>query len=171
MSKKYNHQSLLDAVASDLSSKTAAAQYNVPASTIRQHRREPNLTAGAGRPTYLTAEEESYLVSLLKLLPEYGFDVTKEIALQLAAEYFKSLNFIMQPGPKWLSLFVKRHSDDIIWKKQEKLERCRAESFTEEHRSGWFSTLKQVLIKHNLMDKPNQIFNADESGFADKTKG
>ncbi|CAF4845507.1 unnamed protein product, partial [Rotaria sp. Silwood2] len=61
--------------------------------------------------------------------------------------------------------------EDIIWKKQEKLERTRAEAFTEETRSGWFATLKDVLMKHNLIDKPNQIFNADESGFSDKTKG
>jgi hypothetical protein len=33
------------------------------------------------------------------------------------------------------------------------------------------ATLKDILMKHNVLDKPNQIFNVDESGFSDKTKG
>ncbi|CAF3619042.1 unnamed protein product [Rotaria socialis] len=171
MSKKYTHQALVDAVASDMNSRAASIEFKVPASTIRQHRRESTLNIRAGRSSYLNSNEESHFVSLLQLLPEYGFDVTKTLALQLAAEYFESLEFTTQPGSKWLNSFVKRHSDDIIWKKQEKLERARAEAFTEQNRSGWFKTLKDVLIKHDLFDKTNQIFNADESGFSDKTKG
>ncbi|CAF1534397.1 unnamed protein product [Rotaria magnacalcarata] len=136
MSKKYTHQALVDAVASDMDSKAASIEFKVPASTIRQHRREPTLKIRAGRSSYLNSNEESHLVSLLQLLPEYGFDVTKNLALQLAAEYFESLEFTTQPGSKWLNSFVKRHSDDIIWKKQEKLERARAEAFTEQNRSG-----------------------------------
>ncbi|CAF2237743.1 unnamed protein product [Rotaria magnacalcarata] len=171
MSKKYTHQALVDAVASDMDSKAASIAFKVPASTIRQQHREPTLSIRAGRISYLNSDEESHFVSLMHLLPEYGFDATKNIVLQLAAEYFGSLEFTTQPGSKWLNSFVKRHFDDIIWKKQEKLERARAEAVTEQNPSGWFKTLKDVLIKHDLFDKPNQIFNADESGFSDKTKG
>jgi hypothetical protein len=32
---------------------------------------------------------------------------------------------------------------------------------------GWFETLKGVLTKYNLFDRPNAIFNVDESGFFD----
>ncbi|CAF1296165.1 unnamed protein product [Rotaria magnacalcarata] len=171
MSKKYTHQALVDAVASDMDSKAASIAFKVPASTIRQQHREPTLNIRAGRISYLNSDEESHFVSLMHLLPEYGFDATKNIVLQLAAEYFGSLEFTTQPGSKWLNSFVKRHFDDIIWKKQEKLERARAEAVTEQNPSGWFKTLKDVLIKHDLFDKPNQIFNADESGFSDKAKG
>jgi hypothetical protein len=120
MSKKYTSEALADAVASDLDSKAASIKFNVPASTIRQHRREPSLNFRAGRPSYLTSDQENHFGSLLKLLPDYGFDVTKDLALQLAAEYFQSLYITIQPGLKWLNLFVKRHTKDIIWKKQEK---------------------------------------------------
>ena len=140
-------------------------------SKIRQHRREPNLNVRAGHPSYLTSDQENHFVSLLKLLPDYGFDVTKDLALQLSANYFKSLDLTTQSGSKWLNSFVSRHSEDIIWKKQQKLERTRAEAFTEQTRAGWFATFKDVLTKHKLLDKPNQIFNADETGFSDKTKG
>ena len=171
MSKKYTRQDLTDAVNSDLDSKTASIKFNVPASTIRQHRREPCINVRVGHPSYFTSDQETHLVSLLKLLPDYGFDLTRDLTLQLAAEYSECLGLSLSPGSKWLNSFVHRNAQDLIWKKQEKLERIRAEGFTEEARSGWFKTLEDTLTKHNLFDKPHQIFNADESGFSDETRG
>jgi hypothetical protein len=75
------------------------------------------------------------------------------------------------PSKKWLNSFIQHHGDSIKWKKQAKLERARKESFTENVRSSWFTMLENVMIKHNLLDKPNQIFNVDETGFSDQTKG
>ncbi|CAF4083685.1 unnamed protein product, partial [Rotaria sp. Silwood1] len=83
----------------------------------------------------------------------------------------KSLGLSFKPGRKWLQAFVKRHRMKIKWKKEEKLERICAEKFTEETRRGWFSLLKLTLEKFGLMDKSCQIFNADETGFRDKTSG
>ncbi|CAF1386742.1 unnamed protein product, partial [Didymodactylos carnosus] len=45
------------------------------------------------------------------------------------------------------------------------------EKFDEATRKQWFQFLKGELTKLNLFDKPAQIFNCDETGFADKTKG
>ena len=171
MSKNYPRQSLRDAVSSHSDSKTASNEFHVPASTIRQHRRHPNLKIRRGRPSYLTHEQEAHFVSLLKLLPDYGFDVDKNTAIELAVDYFSSLKINTKPGIKWIKSLVNRHVDDIKWMKQQKLERVRAESFTEEARRGWFNTLETVLTQHNLFDKPSQIFNADETGFSDKSKG
>lgn len=112
MSKHYPHQALVDAVTSELDSKTASIKFHVPASTIRQHRRNPFLNIRAGRPSYLTLEQENHLVSLLKL-PDYTFDATKDVALELAADYFQSLNINIKPGSKWLKTFVNRHAEDI----------------------------------------------------------
>ena len=147
MSKKYSRETLLAAVASNLESTVAAKTFKVPASTIREHRPNAPLNHRIGRPSYLSPDQEAHFVSLLKLLPEYGFYVTKDLALQLATEYFQSLYLTSTPGDKWLNLFVKRHTQDIIWKKQEKLERLRAKSFTEEVRTGWFATLKEVMTR------------------------
>ena len=91
--------------------------------------------------------------------------------MQLAAEYFQSLKLSHPPGERWLRLFMKRHRDDIKWLQQQKMERERADEFTKEVRVGWFSTLKEVMTKHGLFDKPQQLFNIDETGFSDKTKG
>ncbi|CAF4249513.1 unnamed protein product, partial [Rotaria magnacalcarata] len=102
MSKKYSKESLVNAVKSTLDSKSAAKHYNVPASTIRRHRREPSLNVRLGRPSYLSNLQECYFVGLLQLLPEFGFQVTCEVALKLAKDYFKSLGISNTPGRKWL---------------------------------------------------------------------
>jgi len=171
MSKKYLKQSLIDAVNSTVDSKTAATSYHVPASTIRRHRRNVTIRDRIGRPSYLNTSQESYFVALLEALPDYGFQVTGEVALQLAADYFQKLGLSNTPGKKWLSMFVERHGDQIKWKKESKLERVREETFTEEVRAAWFKTLEGVLMKYNLFDKPNNIFNVDETGFSNRTKG
>ena len=132
MSKKYSREALLAAVTSNLDSTVAAKTFKVLASTIREHRRNPPLNHRISRPSYLSSDQEAHFVSLLKLLPEYRFDVTKDLALQLATEYFQSLYLTSTPGDKWLNLCVKRHAQDIIWKEQEKMERLRAKIFTEE---------------------------------------
>ena len=159
------------AVYSGFDSKTAAKTFNVPASTIRRHRLNAVIRPRIGRPSYFSDDQESYFVSILQLLPDYGFKVSRDVALELAKEYCLSLGLNHCPGSKWLRLFMLKHSNDIKWMKEEKMESCRADSFTEEVRTGWFSLVKDVMTKNNLFDKPNQIFNLDESGFSDKTTG
>ncbi|CAF4577270.1 unnamed protein product, partial [Didymodactylos carnosus] len=105
--------------------------------------------------------------ALIQLLLDYGYN---DLIMTVAVDYMKSLNIVETPGQKWLNHFIQRHSDQIKWKKEQKLERARAENFNESTRKAWFQLLKTELIKLDLMDKPAQIFNADESGFADKTK-
>ncbi|CAF1569444.1 unnamed protein product [Adineta steineri] len=171
MSKNYTKEQLLKAVNSGFDSLKAATKHPVPASTIRRHRRNPLLKARIGRPSYLTNDEEMYFVSLLKLLPDYGFRASREVVLQLANDYCKSLGLSHQPGEKWLRLFMIKYTNDIKWKREQKMERARAEAFTEEVRVGWFGVVKDVMMKYDLFDKPHQVFNIDESGFSDKTKG
>lgn len=171
MAKKYLEEDLVAAVNSGFDSKSAAKKYNVPASTIRRHRRNPSLKVGAGRPAYLSIDEEAHFVSILKLLPEYGFHVTKNIALDLANDYCRSLCLSHKPGEKWLRRFMYKHSNEIKWMKEQKMETVRSKNFTEEIRSQWFYMLKEVMRKHDLFDKPQQIFNLDETGFSDKTRG
>ncbi|CAF0730707.1 unnamed protein product [Didymodactylos carnosus] len=66
---------------------------------------------------------------------------------------------------------VSSNLDSNQVEKGTKLERPRAENCNESTTKAWFQLLKTELIKLDLMDNPAQIFNADESGFADKAKG
>lgn len=171
MAKKYSRDELLQAVKCGLDSKAASKKFNIPSSTIRRHRLHGMIRAEVGRPSYLNDEQESYFVSTLQLLPDYGFRVTRDVALGLAKDYCRSLGLKHSPGEKWLRLFMKKHSNDIKWIKEQKMEMNRVKAFTENVRSGWLSLVKDVLTKYDLFDKPHQIFNIDETGFCDNTKG
>lgn len=70
--------------------RTAAKRSNVPASTIRRHRRDSSLRPHVGRLCYLTSDQETYLLSVFKLLPEYGFSLSAQVALQLTNDYCKA---------------------------------------------------------------------------------
>ena len=107
---------------------------------------------------------------MLQLLPDYSFNASKDITLQLANDYCQLLGLDHHPSDKWLRLFMQKHINDIKWKREQKMEHSRAEAFTEA-RIGWFLLLKDVMTKHDLFDKPQQIFNIDETGFCDQTKG
>jgi hypothetical protein len=65
MSKKYTRKGLANAVTSNLDSKAAATKYNIPASTIRQHHREPSLNVHFGRSSFSTSNQEDHIVFLM----------------------------------------------------------------------------------------------------------
>ncbi len=109
---KYPVQDLIDAITSSLSSIEASKTFKIPARTIRSHRQTLSQKYGAGRHRYLN-DEQDYLLSLIKLLPDYDFTVTSDVALQLAAEYIKLTGSSSIPGCKWLKLFVKRHKSKV----------------------------------------------------------
>ncbi len=44
------------------------------------------------------------------------------------------------------------------------------DGFTEEVRTKWFEKLGELLTRNDLIHKAMQIFNMDESGFADETQ-
>jgi hypothetical protein len=102
-----------------LSSIEASKAFKIPTRTIRSPRQAPSQKYGTGRHHYLNDEQEDYLLSLIKVLPEYGFTLTNDVALQLAIEYIKLTGSSSIPGRKWLKLFVKRHKTEIKWKKEE----------------------------------------------------
>ena len=114
----------------------AAKLFQIPASTICQHRQKPSTNSRVDCPNYLNFEEETYFVSILQLHTECGFSITPDVALELTAEYFESLKLSHRPGEKWLRLFMKRDRDYIKWLRQQKIEHERADDFTEEVRIG-----------------------------------
>ncbi len=65
------------------------AKYDIPGSTIRNHKSDPKLRIGVGRPTLLPNEQEQYLVELLKHVEVIGVRLTKSLAMKLASEYVR----------------------------------------------------------------------------------
>ena len=97
---KYPRANLIDAVNSNLSSTAAAKMFNVPARTIRSHRQIPLQKIGAGRSRYLDDDEESFLISIFQILPNYGFSLTADTVINISCEYMKSLGLPFVAGRK-----------------------------------------------------------------------
>jgi hypothetical protein len=76
-----------------------------------------------------------------------------------------------EPSLHWIKDFLIRKKKDIKMIKEKKIERNRRDGFSEEVRVGWFKNLKEVLEKNDLLYKPLQLWNVDESGFNDETQG
>lgn len=66
-------------------------------------------------------------------------------------------------GPYWLQSFLERHADLSV-RQAESLSVARAQSRNREEVSKMFELLLQVLTEHDLMDKPDRLFNIDETG-------
>lgn len=83
----------------------------------------------------------------------------------------------------WFSSFMNRWSSELTVMKTMKLEKIRSKGCTKavvgkNERSGmfniefvvlekWFERLHSVMTKLNLFNRPNAIWNVDESGFGD----
>ena len=65
---------------------------------------------------------------------------------------------------KWLYAFLKRWKDDIASLKPRQLESFRAKSSTPDIIETHFNNLKTVMEKNALMNKPQHIYNLDETG-------
>ena len=69
------------------------------------------------------------------------------------------------PGEDWWVRFMKRHPE-LSKRKPQALQMVRARAATPEVVNHWFhQCLKPALDSLGLMDKPNCIYNVDESGF------
>lgn len=67
-------------------------------------------------------------------------------------------------GRDWWYGFLKRHPT-LSRRLPESLQSCRASSCTPERLDKWYKDYAEFIEKHGLKDKPQCIWNADESGF------
>ncbi|CAF4632424.1 unnamed protein product, partial [Rotaria socialis] len=151
-------------------SSEVSLKYGVPASTVRNHNSNSQMTFGSGRPTVLKIDQEQYLVELLKNLEIIGLRLMKTVVMKLASEYVKLITGkSIDLGRKWLKNFLNRWKGELKMIKEKKIEASRRNGFTEDIRTGWFEKLELILRSNNLIARPHAIYNCDESGFSDET--
>ena len=152
---------------------SAAKYYKIPESTLRSHFKAPadQVLKRAGRPTVLTVEEEREIELTCQLFAELGYGITKPDVLNVVAEYCsyhqKSTPFHDgRPGEDWWDGFLKRHPS-LVLRTPQQLQIARARMATKENVDDWFlRCLKPQLQSLELLDKPQWIFNVDETGFS-----
>ena len=121
----------------------------------------------SGPSTVLTKQEEDSLVSYVLYMADRGFPLTMRMVLAfawaIAIRTGKAGRFSENgPSKHWWSKFKGRHPN-LTLRKVDNLERCRAEALSVEVINSYFNLLENTLTHNNLLDKPRQVYNCDET--------
>ena len=149
----------------DLGLREAARYYNVPIETLRRRvTGKVELDCRPGPATVLTVEQEERLSHYLIEMSEIGFGLTREDIMHLAfliAEKFNPEHPFKdgKAGRSWFDGFMARHPKLTI-RKPQPLSYCRAVSSNKDTIIDFFGKLGAL----NLISKPMQIYNVDETG-------
>ena len=147
----------------------ASRLYNVPVETLRRRTTgKVELDCKPGPSTVLTKEEEDRLNTYLIQMAEMGFGLTSEDVMQMAYiivdKSWRAHPFTNgKAGRGWFEGFRARYPRLTI-RTPQPLSYCRALCSNKETIDGIFGKLGALYGRLNLMSKPLQIFNADESG-------
>lgn len=76
------------------------------------------------------------------------------------------LNVRTGPGYNWFRGFMRRHPTLSFIKPKRKA--AHDDSFNVDRVENYFNNLKECLEKSELIDKPERIFNVNETGFSRK---
>lgn len=175
INKNYSEEDLKNALefirTQKWSFRQASSHFKIPLSTLSSHM-YCVLKPSTGRPPALSLEEEKYLVHLITSLQEWGQLSTCKDVLKYAEEYIELMDLKHRfvngyPTKDWYYGFLRRWKKDLKVMTSSTIENSRAKGATFETINGWFQLLKDVLTKLNIINKPDSIYNMDESGFLD----
>ena len=126
----------------------AARRYKVPYTTLHDHFSSRDTRIGAGRPTLLTADEETEIVYYCQVLQEIGFGMTREVVSEIVMDYITMRRpnpFNQRPGDKWWSGFLKRHPQ-LMQRKPQHLSKHRAIAGSHATIDAFFSKVRSQAV-------------------------
>lgn len=143
----------------------AAIIYSVPESTLRDRTREKiPLDAHVGYSTIFTANEEKALVDHIKYMGVRIQSLARDYAVSLGkSTRGKDSGSLLCNC--WFYGFLGGWQHLKVSKPQS-LAMNRAESASRENLNKYYKELHTILTKSNLHDKPENIYNIDETGFS-----
>lgn len=118
----------------------------------------------------LGGANEKRLASYIKRLASAGFAPDRSTIRSLAYQFAEKLGIQHKfskekgtTGQHWLTSFLERNKD-ISVRQAEGLSVARAQGMNREEVNAFFNLLEEEMLKNDLMNKPQNIFNVDESG-------
>ena len=142
----------------------AACHFGVPKSTLGD-RISGRVVLGAksGPKPYLSTEEEDELMHFLLRCASIGYPKSRKDVLALVHRQLEKKGRVAHVTNGWWEKFCHRHPN-LTLRTSAPLSRARAEASDPDMVNRSFDLLRKVLIKYDLLGKPAQIFNVDESG-------
>ncbi|KAL7865938.1 hypothetical protein SRHO_G00111850 [Serrasalmus rhombeus] len=130
-----------------------------------------SVEAHQGQQVYLSTGTEREISGCLQVLSQWGWGFTRSELSDLVQEYVVANNLDTpftqgRPGRKWFDRFMRDHPELSV-RKSEQFSETRAIATNEtailDH---WFNeVLKKTLDDAQLHNKPENIYNVDETGF------
>lgn len=149
----------------------ASRNFGVPAPTLRRRIKNNDVSKKTlGPPSLLGTENENKLKAYIKKLQKYGFAPTRESVRSMAFHLAENLGINHKfnkdkdlAGYDWLNSFLKRNQDLRI-RKSEGVSLARCQGMNKVEVELYFQLLERTLRENDLMNKPSNIFNMDETG-------
>ena len=166
--KHWNPESLFKAYEAvtkqGCSVRRAAEEYRVPRSTLHD-RVSGRIQHGAtsGPPRYLSDEEEKELAEFLRNCAKVGYARTRLQVITLVQQTLKDKGLDVRVSNGWWESF-KRRNPKLALRTAEPLSYARLIAGNPEVLNYYYDLLENTLMENDLMDKPSQIFNTDETG-------
>lgn len=148
----------------------ASRAYGIASRTLRRHLLSRSSKVQLGRRPELGDEHERRLTMHIKALEKVGFapdsSGVKKMAFSFAEKLGLNHRFSREAksaGDEWFHGFLRRNKDLSI-RKSEGLSLARAKGMNRTDVDYFFNLLLEILTTNNLLDKPGNIFNVDETG-------
>ncbi|CAH2097657.1 unnamed protein product [Euphydryas editha] len=165
----------LEAIRNGSKIKTAAKNFNVPESTIRDRLKlGEDYNPPMGRKATFKKEEEEELVAFITLMAKKFYGITQQQLRKLAYDFAikKNVKNIFSSergmaGKCWVYSFLKRNPG-ISLRLPEPTSLNRVLGFNKSEITIFFSNLETLVARHNF--PANRIFNVDETGISNVQK-
>lgn len=165
-------KAVFDVVNKKMTFRQAEEYYHIPKTVIFNRikgRKTPVMIMGSGRTPAIPKEIEDEIVRCLITRSEMGIPCDKKEMRELVGEYIKASGLKTPfknnvPGEDWYLGFMKRNPQ-LSLKKPEHLQKVRKDARNPFVVYDFYDKLQKVIEEHQLADKPQFVFNADESGF------
>ena len=170
--KQYSKEDMSNALKAveedDMKIMVAAKVYGVPRKTLSDRVNGTHSSKG-GPSTILTAEEEGYLVIYIQYMAKRCFPLSitqiRGFAWAIVMKSGRTKQFKGSgPSEKWWRGFKNRHANEITLRNPDNLDRGRGRMANAIVIERHFKTLKKVLEEKGIFNKPEALFNVDESG-------
>jgi transposase-like protein len=167
--KVYNKDAMekaIEAVKSGkLSIRQAADEFEVNKSTLHDTIKKKFKNPGKpGRKPIIDAEFENKIAQTLVEAARQGMGVSRRQLLRRVGVLCRKMKLHMKnPGKDWFQGFKKRHPNLTI-RKAEKLTTTRARMLNPTILKNYFDDLNTLMTRLHLHDKPQNIWNCDETG-------
>ena len=150
----------------DLSYHQAKLMYGIPRSTLYDKKTGKVSTSKRGPSTVLSSSEENSLVQWMLHMADIGYGCTREQVCLIVKKMLDKdgrANPLTDNYPGWYA-FLRRHPQ-LSLRLPESLQLARASSCTSAVLDKWYKEFGEFTKFHNLQEKPQRIWNVDESGF------